>query len=52
MIIDMDDTIAPYHSTALSENMNLLKELIEQDWKIAIYSNRRKTERYNNIEAI
>ncbi len=51
LIIDSDDCISYNHGEILEENITHIKKLYDQGIKIVIYSNMRKTGRYEQIEA-
>jgi predicted HAD superfamily phosphohydrolase YqeG len=50
IILDIDDCIAPHHGKILSENLNIIKELVANWWKIVVHSNMKKTSRYEELE--
>lgn len=50
IILDADDCIAYNHGEVLKENIAHLKKLSSQGIKIVIYSNMKKTLRYESIE--
>jgi len=51
LIIDSDDCISYNHGEILEENVTHIKRLHDQGIKLVIYSNMRKTERYEAIES-
>lgn len=52
MILDVDDCIAPHHGHILPENIVIIQKLLEKEWKIVIFSNMKKTDRYQDIESL
>ncbi len=52
IILDVDECIAPHHWQILPENMKIIKELLDLGWKIVIFSNMKKSDRYDELEAL
>lgn len=52
IILDVDECIAPHHWNILPENIEILKKLVRNWFKIVIFSNMKKTQRYNEIEQL
>jgi len=52
IILDVDECIAPHHGNILPENIEIIKQLIEKWWRIAIFSNMKKSDRYKELEQI
>lgn len=50
MILDVDECIAPHHWAILPENFAIIWELIRLWWKIVIFSNMKKSDRYRELE--
>ncbi len=50
IILDFDECVAPHHGNILPENMELIKELLIKEWKIVIFSNMKKSDRYKKLE--
>lgn len=49
LIIDVDDCIAKNHGEILPQNVEHLKKLLDQGYKIVLYSNAKKTARYEML---
>ncbi|MDD4151538.1 MAG: HAD-IA family hydrolase [Candidatus Gracilibacteria bacterium] len=52
IILDIDECVAPHHGNILDENMKIIKNIFENGWKIVIYSNMKKTSRYEDLEKL
>lgn len=52
IILDVDDCIAPHHWNITVENIEIIKQLIWNWFKVVIYSNMKKTSRYIGLENI
>ena len=52
MILDIDDCIAPHHGNILDKNHQIIEWLIKKGWKIVIFSNMKKTPRYDTLEKL
>lgn len=52
IILDVDDAIAPHHSDILPENFKKIKEVLELWFKIIVFSNMKKTKRYDELEKL
>jgi HAD superfamily phosphatase (TIGR01668 family) len=50
LILDVDDCIAHNHKEVLKENLEYIKTLHAKGIKIVLYSNMKKTKRYDSIE--
>jgi len=51
MILDVDDCIAPHHGEIITENKNIIFKLLWKGWKIVIFSNMKKSQRYEELES-
>ncbi len=52
IILDIDECVAPHHWEILKENEYIIKGLISKWWKIVIFSNMKKSDRYTNLESL
>lgn len=52
IILDIDECIAPHHWDILPENIDKIKELLEIWWRIVVFSNMKKTSRYDELESL
>lgn len=52
IILDVDECIAQHHGEILEENFILLQKLIQQNWKIIIYSNMQESSRYDWLKLL
>ncbi len=50
IILDIDECVAPHHWKILPENIDIIKWLISAWWKIVIFSNMKKSDRYSELE--
>lgn len=50
MILDVDECIAPHHWDVTKENLSLIRILLQSGWKIVIFSNMKKSDRYRELE--
>lgn len=50
VILDVDDCIAPHHGSILPENIARIRELLDFGFRIVIFSNMKKTNRYSELE--
>lgn len=50
IILDIDECIAPHHGEILPENIAKILEIIARDIKIVVYSNMKKSDRYQALE--
>lgn len=50
IILDIDDCVAHHHCEILPENIEIIKSLITSWWKIIIFSNMKKSNRYHKLE--
>jgi hypothetical protein len=48
----VDECIAEHHGKILEENLEIIKNLLANDWKIIIYSNMKKSDRYDELEKL
>ena len=52
MILDIDECVAPHHWRILPENLEKIKQLKEKWWKIIVFSNMKKSDRYEELELL
>ena len=52
IILDIDDCIAPHHWKIYRFNIEKIKELLSNEWKIIIFSNMKKSDRYEELEKL
>lgn len=52
IILDIDECIAPHHWEILPENLEIIKNLVKKWFKIVVFSNMRKIERYEELEEL
>lgn len=52
IILDIDECVAPHHGNILEKNEEIIKRLILQWWKIIVYSNMQKSDRYSLLEEL
>ena len=50
IILDIDECVAPHHWKILPKNIDIIKWLISVWWKIVIFSNMKKSDRYGELE--
>lgn len=50
VILDVDDCIAPHHGEITENNLKRILKLHDVWWKIVIFSNMKKTSRYQTLE--
>lgn len=51
IILDVDDCIAPHHGEILPENKDIIEWLLK-DFKIVVFSNMKKSNRYEELEKL
>lgn len=52
IILDIDECVAPHHWDILPENMDKIRELIQNWWQIVVFSNMKESERYNELKLL
>lgn len=52
IILDVDECVAPHHGNILPQNLEMIKQLIWDGWKIVIFSNMKKSDRYEELESL
>jgi uncharacterized protein len=52
IILDIDECVAPHHGDILPENSDIIQTLKTQGWKIVVFSNMKKTDRYIALEEL
>lgn len=52
IILDVDDCIAAHHGDILGENLEIISQLQWHGWRICIFSNMKKTQRYQQLEEL
>jgi len=52
IILDIDECVSPHHWDVLPENFETIWELLTDDWDILVYSNMKKTSRYEQLEEL
>jgi len=50
IILDIDDCVAPHHGKIYETNMKMIRYLLEKEWDIIVYSNMKKSDRYDELE--
>jgi HAD superfamily phosphatase (TIGR01668 family) len=50
IVLDVDECIAPHHWMVFDENIQKIEELKKDGWEIVIFSNMKKTNRYQELE--
>lgn len=52
IILDIDECVAPHHGKILPENIDIIRRLFGAWWKIVVFSNMKKSNRYSEIEEL
>lgn len=52
IILDVDECIAPHHGDIFDENFRKIEQLKQKGWDIVVFSNMKKTNRYENLEKL
>ena len=52
IILDIDECVAPHHGKIFSQNEEMILKLLSSWWNIVIFSNMKKSDRYENLEKL